>query len=92
MKSSRSQRCDLVVGSLASLVAIAGLLLSIALGNTASVGFGDLPRETQKFMAVLAAIFLILIMIKAGIRYRGGCKAACAWSIERLLKGHRYDA
>ena len=84
MKSSRAQRWDLVVGAFASLVAIAGLLLSIALGNTASVGFGFLHPDTQKFMAALAGVFLVLVAIKAGIRYRSESQAVCAWSVERF--------
>jgi len=89
MKSSRTQRWDLVVGCLASLVAIAGLGVSIAVGNSASVGFGHVQRETQRFLAVLAAMFLMLIAIKAGLRYRKGCQAGCGWSIERMLNRPR---
>ncbi|MBN9657065.1 MAG: hypothetical protein J0H49_02750 [Acidobacteria bacterium] len=85
MRSSRVKRWDLVVGVLASLVAISGLGLSIAVGNTASVGFGRVHRETQNFLAVLGATFLILIAIKTGLRYRKRSKAACGWSVERML-------
>jgi hypothetical protein len=88
MKSSHSQRWDLVAGGAASLIAIAGLLLSIALGNTTSIGFGHLHPETQKFMAVLAATFLILVVIKAGLRYRRTNQtgnSACGLSLKRLL-------
>ncbi len=75
MKSSRSQRWDLVVGGMASLVAISGLGLSIAVGNTTAVGFGHVQRETQNFLAMLAAMFLVLIAIKAGLRYRKWCQS-----------------
>lgn len=85
MKSSGSQRWDLLVGVLASLVAISGLGFSIAVGNTASIGFGHVNRETQSFLAVLAAMFLILVAIKGGLRYRKRRQAIRGWSIERLL-------
>ena len=45
---SRVQRWDLVVGGFASLVAVGGLLLSITLGNTASLGLGDFHREHKR--------------------------------------------
>lgn len=70
MKSTRVQRWDLAVGALASLTAVAGLLVSIRLGNTASLGLGTFHRASQEFMAGLAAMFLILVAIKAGLRYR----------------------
>lgn len=91
MKSSRAQRWDLVIGALASLVAVAGLLLSISLGNTASVGLGFLLPDTQKFMAALAGVFFVLVLIKAAIRYRGESQALCAWSIERLIRRREGD-
>jgi hypothetical protein len=83
---SRVQRWDLMIGTLASLVAIAGLLLNLAIGNTASVGFGVLSRETQKFMTVLAALFLSLVAIKAGIRYHSRERTVRACSIDALKK------
>ena len=73
MKAPRARRWDLVVGGAASLVAISGISLSITVGNTTSVGFGNLNGETQKFLVVLAGIFLILIAIKAVFRYRKQC-------------------
>jgi len=84
-----AQRWDLVVGIVASLVAISALGLSIAVGNTASVGFGNVHRETQIFLAALAGMFLILVAIKAGMRYRKGCQALCGLSIDRLLDRRR---
>ncbi len=74
---------------MASLIAIAGFLLSIALKNTASIGFGFLHVESQKFMAVVAGTFLILVAIKSSVRYRRGRGAVCVWSLERLLKHRR---
>ena len=85
---SRAQRWDVVIGALASLIAIVGLLLSLALGNTWSIGFGYLRPETQKFMAVLAGIFLVLVAIKTSVRYRQGCR----WNLEQLLKRRRPGA
>ncbi len=85
MKSSQSQRWDIVVGGAASLIAIAGLALSIAVENTASVGFGDVHRETQNVLVVIAGIFLILVAIKAGLRYGKGCYGDCDWTVERLF-------
>lgn len=92
MKSSSVRRWDLVVGALASLIAVAGFLLSISLGNTATVGFGFLAPESQKFMLILAAVFLILVAIKAAIRFRCGDPAACEGSLDRLLKRRRRGA
>lgn len=69
MKSVK--RWDVVVGLTASLVAIAGLLLSMALGNTGSLGFGHLSSKTQEFLISLASLFLFLVMIKALLRYCG---------------------
>jgi hypothetical protein len=89
MKSSRTQRWDLVVGVGASLVAIFGFGLSMAIGNTTSVGFGNVQRETQNFLAVVAGMFLILVAIKAGFRYRSARQGVCGWSIERLIKRSR---
>jgi cytochrome c biogenesis protein CcdA len=92
MNASRPQRWDLVVGALASLVSIAGLVLSITLGNTDSLGFGNFHRDAQQFMAVLAAMVLILVAIKAGLRYRTvrkSAQTACAWRFGRLRKRPR---
>lgn len=89
MKSSRLPRWDLVIGALASLVAVSGFLFSLAVGNTATVGFGTVHLGTQKFMAVLAGVFLLLLIIKTAIRYRPSCQATCVWSLERFLRGSR---
>lgn len=85
MKSSGVQRWDLLVGALASLIAVGGVLLSIAVGNTESIGLGNVRRETQYFLATLSIVFFILVAIKAGLRYRSKCQTACTWSIDRLL-------
>ena len=87
------QRWDLLVGGFASLIAVGGLLLSIKLGNTASLGLGDVHRDTQKFLATIAAMFLILIAIKAGLRFRRARQAGhgtCGWSFERLRSWPRH--
>ena len=92
MKSSSAQRWDVVIGAVASVIAITGLALSISLGNTTSIGFGSLNSETQKFMAVLAGMFLVLVGIKAGLRYSSKCQGLCGWRIERLLRRARRRA
>jgi len=92
MKSSHSQRWDLVVGGAASLIAVAGLLLSIVVGNTTSIGFGYLHPGTQKFMVVLAGMFLILVAIKAGIRHSGVRRGACGLSVARPAKRRQPDS
>jgi hypothetical protein len=92
MNALRPQRWDLVFGALASLVAIAGFLLSVRLGNTASLGLGNFHCDTQKFMAMLAAMFLILVAIKAGLRYRKTGRTSpttCGWNFERMLNLRR---
>lgn len=83
---SRVQRWDLVVGAMASLVAVAGLLLSLAVGNRASVGFGELRPELQMLLLSLGAVFLILVAIKAAMRYRRSGQAVCASSIDVLMR------
>lgn len=89
MKSSKSQRWDIAVGGAASVIAIAGLAWSIAVENTASVGFGVVHRETQNILVVIAGIFLILVAIKAGLRYGKRCYGDCDWAVERLFKRSR---
>jgi len=89
---SRVQRWDLVVGGFASLIAVAGLLISITLGNTSSLGLGDFNRDAQQFMAMLAAMFLTHVAVKAGLRYRRTRQtdhSTCGWSFERLLNPPR---
>ena len=78
MKASSAQRWDLAVGGIACLIAVAGLLLSIALGNTKALPGVVVDSETQKMLAVPAAIFLLLVLVKAGVRFRRGSLAACA--------------
>ena len=63
------QRWDLVRGALASMVAVAGLLLSVRLGNTHAAIFGFLDRPTQVFLAVLAAFLGIMVAVKTQLRY-----------------------
>ena len=87
MKSSRAQRWDLVIGALASLVAVAGLLLSLAVGNTKSIGVGSITLETQRFMLWLAVVSLMLVGIKFGMRYRDG--GACRLNIRRWFNANR---
>lgn len=86
VNAERKRRWDLVVGAAAATVAVAGLLLSINLGNTqaAVVRFVDL--ETQKALVLFAAVVLILVGLKAAIRYRGAASRACPMSLERLLR------
>jgi hypothetical protein len=81
----KSSRWDLLVGLAASCVAIAGLGLSIAVGNTTAIGFGNIRRETQEALGLLAGIFLILIAIKAGLRSQISCQAFRG-RIDGLLK------
>jgi cytochrome c biogenesis protein CcdA len=86
---SRSQQWDLVIGAFASLIALAGILLSISLGNIASIGFGIVHRETQQFLAVIAGMFVILVAIKVALRYRCEHQIRCGRTIDRLLQGRR---
>ena len=48
MKVARCYRWDLVVGGAAALIAIAGLGLSVALGNTETIAAGTITGETQR--------------------------------------------
>ena len=86
MRADRKRRWDLMVGVAAALVAMAGLLLSLQFGNTWAVGIGVIDRETQKTLLALAAIFLTLIGIKAGLRFTVVFSKACPTSLERLLQ------
>lgn len=85
---SRVQRWDLVVGACASLIAVAGLLLSVSLGNNVSLGFGNFHRDIQELLAVLAAMFLILVAIKAGLRYRTGANVSATGLSAVCATGH----
>lgn len=62
------QRWDLVLGLVASAIAVAGLLLSVVLGNTRAAIFGFLDQRTQLFLAVLAALLGILVLVKTQVR------------------------
>jgi hypothetical protein len=73
MGSSPRLRWDLLVGLLASLIAMAGLGISISLRNTASIG-GAIDLQVQRTLAMLALQLLLLVLIKAGLRYRGDVK------------------
>lgn len=83
MSTARIRRWDLVVGALASLIALAGLATSIALRNTSSVG-GTIDLQSQKTLAVLAGMFLTLVLVKAAIRCRGSERNTCRLSREKL--------
>jgi hypothetical protein len=92
MKVARCYRWDLVVGGAAAVIAIAGLGLSVALGNTETIAAGTIASETQRALLVLAGVFLLLVLIKAGIRYRGVLSTACPGSLERWwLRRQRRD-
>ena len=91
MKASQRQRWDLVVGALASVIAIMGLLLSVGAGNTMSAGFGVIDLDTQKALAWLAGVFASLMLVKTGIRYRDGIAAACSMSFQRWIRGRQPD-
>ena len=56
------------MGASASVIAIGGLLLNIAAGNTNSVGFGVIDHRTQAGLAWVAGAVLVLVFIKIGIR------------------------
>ena len=70
MKVARSDRWDLVVGGAAAVIALASLCLSIALGNTETIAAGTIASETQRALLVLAGVFLLLVLVKAAIRYQ----------------------
>ena len=89
MKVARSDRWDLVVGVAAAVIAIAGLGLSVALGNTETIAAGTIASETQRSLLVLAAVFLLLVLVKAGIRYRRFLSTTCPWSLERCWLGRQ---
>ena len=74
---------------MASLVAVAGLLRSLAVGNESSLGLGAVDLETQRFMAVLAGMVFVLIGIKAGLRFGMVRQNTCEWTVGRILKGCR---
>ena len=71
---------------LASLIAICGLAISIAAGDTTSLGFGRIYRETQNSLAALAIVFLVLVAIKAIIRFRRGIQIM-ACGVPKKLPG-----
>lgn len=83
MKVARSDRWDLVVGGAAAVIALAGLVLSIAIGNTETIAAGTITSETQRSLLVLAGVFFLLVLVKAGIRYRNSSARACPSSLER---------
>ncbi|MBX7135093.1 MAG: hypothetical protein K1X67_20700 [Fimbriimonadaceae bacterium] len=88
MSRARIRRWDLVVGALASLIALAGLVVSIALRNTTSVG-GSIDLASQKTLAALAGMFLTLVLVKAGIRYCGSDRAICLQSLDNWFRSRR---
>ena len=76
------------MGVFASLIALGGLLLSIAAGNTESIGFGVIDRHMQAALAWVAGVVLVLVFIKIGIRCRGLVAAECTFSA-RVIKSSR---
>jgi hypothetical protein len=88
-KTRSVRRWDLLLGASASAVAIVGLLLNISAGNTDSAGFGSVDRETQKTLAGLAGVFLVLVLVKTGIRFRDGLTTMCFLSWQRGTRRRR---
>ncbi len=76
------------MGVFASIIALGGLLLSIAVGNTESIGFGAIDRHTQAALAWVAGVVLVLVFIKIGIRCRGLVAPDCTLKA-RALGGSR---
>jgi hypothetical protein len=76
------------MGVFASLIALGGLLLSIAAGNTESIGFGVIDRDTQAALAWVAGAVLVLVFIKIGIRCRRLVAPDCTFNA-RTIGGSR---
>ena len=88
MKARPIRRWDLAMGVFASLIALGGLLLSIAAGNTESIGFGVIDRDTQAALAWVAGAVLVLVFIKIGIRCRRLVAPDCTFNA-RTIGGSR---
>jgi hypothetical protein len=88
MGSSSSRRWDLLVGVLASLIALAGLVVSISLRNTITIG-GAIDLQFQETLAVLALLVLLLVVIKAALRYRGHVRQLCRRGLEEWMRARR---
>jgi hypothetical protein len=86
MDSARNRKWDVAVGAAASLIALAGLGLSVTFGNTEAAGLGHIDSTTQKQLAAVAGAFLILVAIKAGIRFRYRPVPACSGSLEQVWR------
>jgi hypothetical protein len=69
MRVGSKRRWDLFVGFAAAVISVAGLLLSLGLGNSRSAVIGVIDAETQKGLLAVATMLLVLVVIKAGIRY-----------------------
>jgi hypothetical protein len=87
MGSSPTRRWDLIDGVFASLIALAGLGISISLRNTTSLG-GAIDSDFQKTLAALAVVFLLLVLIKAGRRYHGNVGGNW-WRLEDWKRSRR---
>ena len=72
------------MGVFASLIALGGLLLSIAAGNTESIGFGVIDRDTQAALAWVAGAVLVLVFIKIVIRCRRLVDPDCTFNARTI--------
>jgi hypothetical protein len=86
MEAARKRKWDIAIGAAASVIALAGLGVSITVGNTESAGLGDIDPRTQKQLAAVAATFLILVAIKAGIRFRNRPVSVCSGGLEQVWR------
>jgi hypothetical protein len=73
------------------VIAIVGLLLSVVAGNTMSAGFDITDLDTQMALAWLAGVFAVLVLVKAGIRYRGGTAEPRPRGFHRWIRSRQPD-
>ena len=77
------------MGFAAAVISVAGLLLSLGLGNTRSAVIGLIDAETQKGLLAVATMVLVLVVVKAGVRYGALFSMASPTSLKRLRRRPR---
>lgn len=76
MGDSGRRRIDVWLGIMACLIAILGLIASLASSNENAHFFGRVTSENQKALVAIASVFLLLCLAKAVIHLRNRAKAS----------------